>query len=152
MEATRKWNTFLDEELPQIERNLKSNQVSEARSALTKLFEIIKPTNHKLIFDTLKHKPQSNSLIPVEDNELLNWAKKVQELLGTLLTKVNDDIQNHKNTALEQAKLVDNFLKKEVVSLESDLIDNYGIKTALMQDKNLVPTFNDAMKFYQHFI
>ena len=145
MEATRKWNKFMDEELPQIERNLKSNQVSEARSALTKLFEIIKPTNHKLIFDTLKHKPQSNSLIPVEDNELLNWAKKVQELLGTLLTKVNDDIQNHKNTALEQAKLVDNFLKKEVVSLESDLIDNYGIKTALVQDKNLVPTFNDAI-------
>ena len=142
MEATLKWNLFVKEEIPLIKKMLKSDQASETRNALKKLFGNINSKDR--IFDTIGYKPESNTLIPSEDNELLNWAKKVDEKLGILLTRVNNDTKDYNEEALKQAKLADTFLEKNVKNLKSDLIDNYGTKTDLLQNKDSVPTLKNA--------
>ena len=97
MEAA--WTKFNEEEVPLIRAKLKSNEANAVRDALHRLYTLTTNQNDdtELLFDILGIHPNSNQWIPNDESELFHWAKKVEENLGKLLTKVYNDLNEREN-------------------------------------------------------
>ena len=101
------WTQFKEEELPLIRTNLKSDTASIATEALKQIQQLTinndDLTNYELLFNIIGFKPTSNKWIPDEESQLISWARLVEEHIGKLLTKVEQNLnitENSKNSTI----------------------------------------------------